>query len=120
MEKEMKAKVYLALTAMLEVTKAKNHMSKALLAYANGTGDAESIIKELDAFFEAVDKAKEEGAVFRNVVRDDRPKHIKTTQRMAKRGSLGFNGVYSDRDLPRSQQDPKDIMDRIIKSMKDK
>lgn len=116
MDNETKAKLSVVLTALLEATRAKNNLSKAALALGQG-GDVEAIIGLMEAAFGDLEKAVEEARVFRNMLRDDRSKAVKNRQQWAKRGPSSLTPYHSDREMPRSEQDPKDVLGRIVKSM---
>lgn len=116
MDNETKAKLSVVLTALLEATRAKNNLSKAALALGQG-GDVEETIKLVEEAFNDLAKATEEAKLFRNMLRDDRPKAVKNRQQWAKRGPSSLTPYHSDREMPRSEQDPKDVLARIVKTM---
>lgn len=120
MDDEKKAVLAVGLTAMLEVSRAKLNMSESFLAFGK-EGDIDEAIAKVEAAFANLAKASEEMRVFRNMLRDDRPKRTKEKERAVRKG-YGYTmyGVNDVRGLPRSERDPKELIAQIASTMKPK
>jgi len=114
MTDEDKAKMSIAMTSLLEATKAKNNLSRALVAFAHhakdGTPlDVNTVLAQIDEAMAELAKAIDEAKVFRNFVRDDRSAAIKGRARVYSRDPWRHRDVYGG-DFPRHHRDPKDVI----------
>lgn len=113
MTDEDRAKISIGMTSLLEATKAKNNISRALLAFTHhlkeGTPlDADAVLAQIDEAMADLGKAIDEAKVFRNFVRDDRSVGVKGRARVYGRDPWRHRDIYGE--LPRHHRDPKDII----------
>lgn len=117
MTDEDRAKISIAMTSLLEATKAKNNLSRALLAFTHHAKDgapldADPVVAQIDEAIAELGKAIDEAKVFRNFVRDDRSRNMKDRARMYARDPWRHRDIYGE--LPRHQRDPQDIINSTL------
>jgi hypothetical protein len=118
MREDDQARLAIALTSVLRATEAKNHLCKAAIAFTqsakNGTPlDVETTLARIDEALNKFAEAMEEARVFRNIVRDDRSKHVKDMARIHARDPWRYRDLRGQ-ELPRHQRDPQAIIDRML------
>jgi hypothetical protein len=107
---EEEAKLCLSLTTMLKATEAKAATMKASLALMKKK-PVEEIIAHLDEACSHLYFGIEEVTVFRNILRDDRPKHVRTRVAHEKR----WNGHL--RNTPRTERDPVELLAEMVRGI---
>jgi hypothetical protein len=107
---EQEAKLCLALTTMLKATEAKLATMKASLALMENK-PVEEALAHLDEAVEAMHRGIEEAKVFRNVLRDDRPRHVLNKVRTEMR-------LFGDeRRIPRHERDPAKLLAEMVRGI---
>ena len=113
MTDEDQAKLSIGMTSLLEATKAKNNLSRALLAFTHHTKegtplDVDTVLAQIDEATADLAKAIDEAKVFRNFVRDDRSASAKNRGRAYARDPWHHRDMWGE--TPRHHRDPKDII----------
>lgn len=109
--KEQKAMLAIGLKAVLDVSTAKKDVMETLLSVAGRSNEdllsEDEMVAKINEAINHLHNGIEELKIFRNMIRDDRPNFQKRQDVFQNR----------NRNRPRVERNPRDILTQIIKSM---